>query len=104
MLCLLDQFSELTPGDEFYLVFLEQLAKRVAGEEFEIALAPGCSPVRMIESCAAHFGVVVREVNDEFSHSRFEFLDRVGIKPGPIARRYALIDVENAIDVNVVWL
>src|SRR2546423_11164191 len=96
---LLDQLAELAPGDEFYLVFLKQLAEGIAGEEFEIALAPGRSPVRMIESCATHFRIVIGEVNDDFSYSRLQFFDCVGIKLGPVACRHTRIDVQRAIDV-----
>src|SRR6185436_5487897 len=66
---LLDEFAELAPGDEFDLVFLKQLAKGVAGEEFKIALAPGGAPIRMIGRCALHFSVVVGEVDDDLRHA-----------------------------------
>src|SRR5678816_2174091 len=37
---LFDQFPDLAPGDEFDVVFLQDFTKGVAGEEFEVALAP----------------------------------------------------------------
>src|SRR6478609_8894451 len=68
-----NQLTNLTPGDELDVVLLENFAKSVAGEEVEVALAPGCAPVRMIRSCAAHFRIVVREMNHDLGYARLEF-------------------------------
>jgi hypothetical protein len=45
---LLNQFAELTVGDQLNLIVLKDFAEGSAGEEFEIALAPGGAPVGMI--------------------------------------------------------
>ena len=99
---LFNQLAQFSPGDELDLVLLKQLTEGVAGEEFEVALAPGGAPIRMVEGCALHFSVIVGEVYDDLSDSGFEFPDRVGIELRPVTRRDGLIDVENSIDVNVV--
>src|SRR6185369_16890640 len=84
---LLNQFPDLAPGDEFDVVFLKDFTKGIAGEEFEVALAPGCAPVRMIGCCGTHFGVVVGEVNYDFRYAGLEFLECVSVKLRPVLRR-----------------
>jgi hypothetical protein len=45
---LLNQFAEFTVGDQLNLIVLKDFAEGSAGEEFEIALAPGGAPIGMI--------------------------------------------------------
>src|SRR5689334_16662121 len=104
MALLRDQFPDVAPRDELDVVLLEHFAKGVAGEEVEVALAPGGAPIRMIRSGASHLRIVVSEMNHDLRHAGLEFAQRIAIETGPVLRRDARIDVEHAIDEDVVRL
>src|ERR1043166_9334409 len=97
-----DQFPNVAPGDELDVVLSEHFAKGVAGEEVEVALAPGCAPVRVIGSGAAHLCVVVSEMYHDLRHAGFELAQLVTVKLGPILRRDTRIDIQHAINVDVL--
>ena len=67
---LLKQFPDVSPMDEDDVVILERLLEFGAGDDFVVALPPGRAIVGMIDGHRLHFGVIVRQVDDEFSDSR----------------------------------
>src|ERR1044072_842538 len=75
-----DQFPDVAPGYQFNVVLREHFAKGVAGEEVEVALAPRCAPVGMVGSGAAHFRIVVSEMNHDLRHAGFEFTQSVAVE------------------------
>src|ERR1044072_5243188 len=97
-----DQFPDVAPGYQFNVVLSEHFAKGVAGEEVEVALAPRCAPVGMVGSGASHLGIVVREMDHDLRHAAFELAQLVTVKPGPILWRDTRIDIQHAIDIDVV--
>ena len=40
-----DQLADFAPGNKLHVIFLEHLAKRIAGHEVKIALAPFSAPI-----------------------------------------------------------
>ena len=55
-----------------------------AGDHVIVALAPGGAVVGMIDRDRLHFGVVVREVDDDFGEAGLQILDGVEVKVLPV--------------------
>ena len=91
-------FLKLLPGDEDEaLVFQEFLEVGIA-DDVVVVLAPLRAPVGVVGGSALDFGVVVREVDDEFvgpGRQRGEHL-LIGVEPLGLGNAWR--DLENAID------
>src|SRR5437870_3806553 len=70
VLCLPDQLADFAPSNKLYVIFLEQLAKNVAGYKVEIALAPFSAPIRMAGGHSLHFFIGKRQMHDHVRNTR----------------------------------
>src|SRR5579872_3545169 len=63
---LLQEFLQVFPVDQDYVIFFEELFEFGAGHYIVVALAPGGSVVEVIDGDGLEFGVVVGQVDDDF--------------------------------------
>ena len=98
----LRRVGNLAPGDELDVLFAEELAEFGAGEEIEVALAPGGAPGFAFAGCGTHFGVIVGQVNDEFGYAWLQIAESVLVKVGPFFWRDIWFDGDGVVDDNVI--
>src|SRR5580704_9116953 len=102
MVLLFDSPVQLTPGDQFNVLFLKQLAKFLTGKEIEIPLAPGSAPGLAFACGSFHFVIIECWVNDELGYTWLKIFDRRFIELNPLPRRDAGIDGDGVIEHDVV--
>src|SRR5438034_7996334 len=67
------------PPNEDHVVIDEGLTKLGAGNDVEIALAPGSIPNREVHGDGSHLRVVVREMNEELADAGLQMLDDIDV-------------------------
>src|SRR5438034_6967381 len=67
------------PPNEDHVVIDEGRTKLGAGNDVEIALAPGSIPNRKVHGDGSHLRVVVREMNEELADAGLEMLDDIDV-------------------------
>src|SRR6266568_3662569 len=67
------------PPNEDHVVIDESLTKLGAGNDVEIALAPGSIPNREVHGDGSHLRVVVREMNEELADAGLQMLDDIDV-------------------------
>src|SRR6476660_2779728 len=92
----------LPPSDELDVLFAQELAESVAGEEVEVALTPGGAPGGAFARGGAHFGVVVAEVDDQFGDSWLEVAKSVLVEIAPFFWWDGWFDGDGVIDDHIV--
>src|SRR5271169_6173895 len=93
--------GEFAPGDEFDVLTGEQLTEFLAGEEVEIALAPGGAPGVALARGGFHFVVIVAEVDDKFGYAGLEIFEGGHVELGPPGWRDGGLDGDGVIDDDV---
>src|ERR1700687_2695214 len=80
----LPRLRQLFPGHEHETLFLKKLAELLALHHIQVALTPGCAPIRMVPRGAAHFFVVVGQVHSELIYPWLEWRELllVPVEPG----------------------
>src|SRR6266478_1830389 len=83
---LLGGAGDLAPSDKLDVLRGEQLAKFLAGEEIEIALAPGRAPSVAFARGGFQFIVGEAEVDDEFGYAGLQIFEGGLVEIGPLVR------------------
>ena len=93
--------GQFPPSDELDVLFLEQLAEFLAGEEIKITLAPCSAPSVALARCGIHFVIGESDVDDEFGDARLKISQRGLVKFGPPFRRNGRRDGNGVVDDDV---
>jgi len=67
--------GQFAPGNELDVLLLKQLPEFLAGEEIEIALAPGGAPGIAFARSGFHFFIGEGDVDDEFRDTGLEIFE-----------------------------
>jgi hypothetical protein len=79
--------GQFAPGDQLDVLLLKQLAEFGAGEEIEVALAPGGAPSVTLTRGGFHFVIVEGDVDNEFGDARMKVVQSSFVKLRPFFRR-----------------
>src|SRR5215208_3506921 len=61
-LFLCHQLAYFPPGDQFDVVFFQQLARSLACKKVKVSLSPCRSPVGMVNGCCSHLFIVISKM------------------------------------------
>src|SRR5882724_542026 len=100
--CLPDQLAEFAPGNKLDVILLEQLAKSIAGDEVEIALAPFSAPIGMAKGHSLHLFVGKCQMHDHVRDSGSQILYFVCVEPGPVLGSYSRLNAYRSIQHDVI--
>src|SRR5260370_18688155 len=80
---LIQKLLQILPLDEDNVIFFQGLLEFGAGDKIIVALPPGRTEVRGIQSYGLQFGIVIAEVNDHFGEAGFQVLHCMDLKIPP---------------------
>ena len=92
---------QFPPSDKFDVLLLKQLAKFLAGEEVEIALAPGSAPRVTLASSGFHFVIGEGQMNDEFGDAGLKIFQSDFIEFSPLFRGNGRGDGDGVVENDV---
>src|SRR5437016_6583978 len=92
---------QFPPGDELYILILEQLAEFGASEEIEIALAPGGAPGVTLARSGCHFVIGEGQVDNKFGDAGLKILEGGLVEIGPLFRWDGGIDGNGVVKDDV---
>jgi len=93
--------GQFAPGNQLDVLLLKQLAEFGAGEEIEIALAPGGAPSVTLAGSGFHFVVGEGDMDDEFSDTGLKIFQGSFVKFRPLDMRNGGRDGNGVVEDDI---